>query len=31
MIDYYHTTYLYQAISARRDAAADIYNQFMGG
>ena len=31
MIDYYHTAYLYQAISARRDAAADIYNQFMGG
>ena len=31
MIDYYHRTYLYQMIGTRRDNAANIYNQFMGG
>ena len=31
MIDYYHKAYLYQMIGTRRDNAANIYNQFMGG
>ena len=31
MIDYYHEAFLYQIIGTRRDNAANIYNQFMGG